>query len=178
VDQYERMVGAGVLTKDDPVELIDGEVVGMSPIGADHASVVTRISRLLTLGLGDQSIVRVQSPIRLPPRSEPEPDVVVAAFRDDFYRSAHPGPKDVLLTVEVADSSLGLDRAAKLPIYAHAGLSEVWLVDLSARAVEIYRHPLDTGYPSPHSARPGDRIAPLAFPETQLLVAEMLGPHG
>lgn len=117
VDDYHRMVDAGLLGEDDRVELLEGDIIDMSPIGSRHAACVDRLTRLLTIGLSEQAIVRVQGPIRLDELSEPQPDVAVLRRRDDFYATALPGPDDVMVVVEVADTTLAVDREVKAPLY-------------------------------------------------------------
>src|SRR5262249_30023749 len=146
VAEYARMVAAGILAEDERVELIDGEVYVMSPIGSLHASMVDRLTRLLVLRCAQAAIVRVQSSIQLNDYTEPEPDFAVLQPRDDFYAHAHPRAADVLLVVEVADTSLTYDRGEKLPRYALAGIPEVWLIDLNERVVEQYTQPYDGTY--------------------------------
>lgn len=165
----------GILGEDDRVELLDGEIVQMAPIGPVHAAVVDRLTRLLVLHLGERAIVRVQNPVRIPPYSEPEPDLQLLAPRDDFYQSGHPGPPDVRLAIEVADSSIATDRAIKVPLYARAGFAEVWIVDLSGRRVIVNREPVDGFYTRIDVARPGDAVQPIAFRDLSLSVNEILG---
>ena len=176
IDQYHRMITAGILTKDDRVELIEGEILEMTPIGTRHASTVDRITRLLVTRLGDQAIVRVQGPILLPAQvSEPQPDVAVLRARTDFYRATHPEPADVLLVIEVADTTVEPDRRWKLPLYARAGLREAWLLDVNAERLEIYSEPEPTGYPRPRALARGEAVAPAAFRDLTLNVADLLG---
>lgn len=175
VEEYERMGQVGILGEDDRVELLDGEIVTMSPIGPYHASVVDIVAEELILALGRRAAVRVQNPVRLPPRSEPQPDVVVARRRRDSYRSAHPTAEDVLLVVEVADSSLHTDRAITLPIYARQGVAEVWIVDLAAGAVHVHAGPDGGAYGSAATLRPGDVLVPTLLPDVALPVADLLG---
>lgn len=130
VDDYNRMAETGILKEDARVELIEGEIKMMSPIGSRHASTVDRSDRALKRLLGDSYIVRVQGPILLDDYSEPQLDLAVLHFRDDFYAGGHPTPADVLLVIEVADSTLQEDRKVKMPLYARAGIPEAWLVDL------------------------------------------------
>jgi len=165
VDDYGRMGEAGVFAPDARVELIDGEVIDMAPIGTRHAAAVTRLDRLLQRAVGDQAIVRSQNPLRLGDRSEPEPDLLLLLPRADFYASAHPGASDVLLLIEVADSSVRYDREIKLPLYARHGIAEVWLVDLEAGMLRFFRGPQGERYtdvtatetpgPTPVAALPG-----------------------
>lgn len=173
--EYHRMIEAGVLGEDYPVELIDGEILTMSPIGLKHASCVDRLNRLFNRRLGDTVIVRVQSPIQVGERSEPEPDVSLLRPRDDFYASAHPLPEQVLLVVEVADTSVEYDQQVKAPLYARNGIPELWLVDLGREHVVVYREPLADSYRTTRVFRRGETISPLAFPDLALGVAEILG---
>jgi Uma2 family endonuclease len=145
-DDYHRMSEAGILARDARVELIDGEVIDMTPIGSRHAGVVRQIARLLERAVRDAAIVSVQSPISLDEWSEPQPDVALLEPRADFYKSAHPAAKDVMLIVEVADSSLPYDRDVKLGLYARHHLPEVWLVDLQHENITRYRNPHPDGY--------------------------------
>ena len=164
-----------MLTEDDRVELLDGQVVEMSPISPPHASTVTRLATLFIRRLRDRANVRVQNPIFLDRWSEPQPDVCVLAPRADFYAVAHPHPGDVLLGIEVMGTSRGYDRTVKLPLYAKAELREVWLVDLKARAIEVYRWPALRRYRLHETFKRGQAIVPLAFPRTRFRVAELLG---
>jgi Uma2 family endonuclease len=174
VDEFYQMAEAGILREDDRVELLAGEVVQMTPIGSRHAACVSRLNRLLNQGLGEECIVRVQDPVRLDEHSEPQPDVAVLRFRQDFYREAHPGPADVLLVIEVADSSADLDREVKVPLYARAGVPEVWVVDLAARAVDVYREASPEGYRHHRRMGPADRLIPDRFPSLEIAVSEVV----
>ncbi len=169
------MAAAGVLSDDDRVELIDGEIVDMTPIGSRHMACVDRLNRLLTAACGDRAIVRVQGPIRLGPRSEPQPDVTLLRPRPDFYAEGHPGPDSVLVLVEVADTSLDLDRSVKLPLYARAGIREVWLVDLAASRVVVHRTPGPDGYADVRSTGGDARLSPAAFPGLDLRARDIIG---
>ena len=144
-EEYHRMVTAGILAEDDRVELIEGEIVRMSPIGSPHAACVDRLNALFTRRLARRATVRVQSPIALDGRSEPQPDVTVLRPREDYYAPQHPGPADILLVIEVVDTSGEYDRGTKLPLYARAGIREVWIVDVVHYTIEVYRrHALRT----------------------------------
>ncbi len=145
VQEFDRMGETGVLAEGDRVELIDGEIVQMNPIGTRHVACVARCDRLLARGAGDAAIVFVQSPIQLGAYSEPQPDLAVVQPRLDFYESARPTASDVLLLVEVADTTLGYDRGTKVPLYARAGVPEVWVVDLGGAQVYVYREPTPDG---------------------------------
>ncbi len=145
-DEYERMIAVGILAEDDRIELINGAICPMSPIGSWHAACVNRIVALLIRVLGQQVIVSPQNPIRLSDDSEPQPDVAVLRPREDFYAGALPRGEDVLLIVEVAEASLFFDRTVKLPLYAEASIPEVWLVDLKHEVVERHSRPLHGRY--------------------------------
>jgi Uma2 family endonuclease len=140
-DEYHRMTQAGILSEDDRVELIEGEIVQMSPIGSRHARCVRLLNRIFSKGVGDRAIVDVQNPIRLGERLEPQPDVALLRPRPDFYAGVHPGPEDVLLIAEVMERSAAFDREVKAPLYARSGIPEVWWVDLEEEVVEVYREP-------------------------------------
>jgi len=141
VADFQRMVYAGILHEDERIELIAGDLINMAPIGSEHASVIDRLTQLLILATTQSTIVRVQSPLLLDDYSQPQPDVLVLQAREDFYRHAHPRPDDVLLLIEVADTSVRFDRDVKIPLYARHGVQEVWLLDLGKRCVEVYRNP-------------------------------------
>jgi Uma2 family endonuclease len=134
VHDYHRMAEAGILHEDDRVELIEGEVVEMTPIGGRHASCVAELTWLLSRQIGDELRLCVQNPVRLGEHGEPQPDLAVIRARD--YKGSLPGPEDVMLLIEVADTSLSYDREVKLPLYARAGIAEAWLVDLSEEVVD------------------------------------------
>ena len=140
VDQYHDMISAGILTENDRVQLIDGYIVAMNPIGPPHAFVVTRMTELLMRLLPAECHCRVQQPITLS-ASEPEPDVVVARGRTDNFKTRHPSASDVALVVEVADSSVAFDRGEKAKMYALDGIPEYWIVSLTDRTVEVHRSP-------------------------------------
>jgi Uma2 family endonuclease len=174
VAEYHRMAEAGILSEDDRVELLEGEVVTMSPIGSRHAACVARLTALLS-GTGRQAILWVQNPIRLGEHSEPQPDVALLKPRPDFYAASHPGPEDVLLVVEVAETSAATDREVKVPLYARSGIPEVWLVDLAEDQVEVFRKPSAQGYQDLQVLRRGDSLAPLLFPYLLLPVDTVVG---
>lgn len=158
VDEYYRLAEAGILDEEDRVELLEGEIVMMSPIGGRHAACVTRLTHLLVRAAGEGAVVRVQSPVRLDDRSEPEPDLCLARSRSDFYAAGHPEPGDVLLIVEVADTSIGYDQQVKLPLYARAGIPELWIVDLGRDAVDVYRGPSRDGYVERRTFQAGEEL--------------------
>lgn len=173
VDEYHGMARAGILHEDDHVELIDGELIEMPAVGSRHISCVGRLNRMLVQALGDRAFVTVQSPVRLDRYSEPEPDVAVLRPRADDYARGTAGPDDTLLLIEVADSSLPIDRGVKLPLYAAAGIDEVWIVDLTAETVEVHREPKGRSYEVCTRVTEGV-VASLAFPEVALAVRDIL----
>jgi Uma2 family endonuclease len=144
VHDYHRMAEADILHEDDRVELIGGEILEMSPVGGRHAACVREINHLLSRQLGDELRADVQSPVRLSEQEEPQPDLAVLRTRD--YAGLLPTPEDVLLLIEIADTSLTYDRNVKLPLYARSGIAEIWLVDLNANIVERYTEPSGDGY--------------------------------
>jgi Uma2 family endonuclease len=176
VDEYHRMGEAGIFHEDDRVELIDGEIVEMSPIGSGHNSTVARGNHTFSRRFGDVALVWVQSSFRLARHDEPLPDIVLLKPRDDFYASAIPTAADAFLVVEVADSSLSYDLHTKAPRYAGLGVPELWVADLRNQAVHVHREPSPAGYRVIQTLRRGDKIAPLAFPDRELDVADLLGP--
>jgi Uma2 family endonuclease len=173
--EYHRMGDAGILTPTDRVELIEGEILRMSPIGRRHAGCVNRLTELFSRRLAGRVIVHVQNPVVLDQHSEPQPDVTLLRRRTDFYSDRHPKPEDVLLLVEVIDSSAGYDRALKLPLYARRGIAEVWLADLAHERIEVYRGPTLRAYRQRIDATRGQRLSPRAFPRTFFRVNEILG---
>jgi Uma2 family endonuclease len=175
VDEYYLMAKVGILNEDDRVELIEGEIVEMSPIGSRHAANVKRLIDLLSPHLNRRAIIGAQDPVRLGEHSEPQPDISLLRPRADFYAGAHPGPEDVLLLIEVADTSADYDRQVKIPLYARAGIGEVWLVDLTQNQVEVYRQPGPRGYRQILMPTAEDRLAPQALPDLELSPRDILG---
>ena len=171
-EQYQQMGEADIFRKEDRVELLEGEIYQMTPVGSWH---VDSLTMTFAAALTGRAIVRVQGSFRLSPSSEPEPDLLVLRFRPDFYRSALPGPEDVLLLVEVADRSLGYDRRLKLPLYARGGISELWIVNRRNARVEVYRDPTGDGYETVSFSESSSSVSPLAFPELRVAVKDILG---
>lgn len=161
VTDYHRMGETGILGPDLRTELIDGEIVEMPPIGHPHAGTVNLLTNLLKEAVGPHAVLAVQNPVWLNDHSEPLPDIALLRPRPDYYRNGHPGPTDVLLLVEVADSSLAYDREIKLPRYARAGIPEVWLVDLAGHRLAIHRQPSEAGY---GEIRTADELSAIALP--------------
>ncbi len=173
--EYHRMAEAGALARDARVELIEGEVLQMSPIGRKHNSCVDRSAELLFEKLRRRAIVRIQGSIVLNDRSEPEPDLMLLRRRPDFYASSDATSEDVLLIIEVADSSLEYDLQVKAPLYARNGIPELWIAAVDRDYVAIHRDPTATGYSTTRVARRGEVISPLAFPDLTIPVDEILG---
>jgi Uma2 family endonuclease len=178
VADYYRMAEAGILTEDDRVELLGGQVVAMSPIGPGHAYAVDCCNRAFSAGVGGRAVVRVQNPLALGEYDEPEPDVALVRPPGRRYATAHPGAADVLLLVEVAETSLVYDQRTKAAVYAAVGIREVWVVNLPDRVLEVYRDPGPPGYRDRQTYDLDARVAPLAFPELELAVADLLPPGG
>jgi Uma2 family endonuclease len=174
VTLYEKMIDNGILREDDRVELIRGEIVAKMPIGKQHAACVKRLNRLFNSLLGAQAVVSVQDPIQFAD-SEPEPDIALLVPKGDYYASDKPAPADVLLIVEVADTSLEYDREAKGAVYAEAGIAEYWIVNLVDTCVEVYRQPRADGtYADVRTVRSGDTIQLFALPSVGVAVGEIV----
>ena len=173
VEDYHRMAEAGILGEDDRVELIEGELIDMAPIGSEHAGKGIRLSSLLSTALAGRAFVSQQNPLRLEEHSEPQPDIAVLRYRNDFYEASHPQPADILLLIEIADTTIRYDREIKIPLYARHGIPEVWLIDLQQERVEIYLQPSSEGYRQ--ILRPGrnERIALSLLPEVSILIADL-----
>lgn len=177
VAEYHRMAETGILHPDVRVELLDGRIIDMSPIGPFHGGITKRLNRIFTRLARGRWIVSVQDPLRLDDHSEPEPDLMLVKPAADDYTSRHPQPEDVFLLIEVSDTTLDYDREEKLPAYGRAGIPEVWILNLNDKTIEVYREPHSTGYGSTTVLRAGDEAAPLAFPDAAVNVAELLaGP--
>jgi Uma2 family endonuclease len=176
VEEYHRMGEAGILAEDSRIELIAGDIVVREPVGARHAGTVDRLNRLWTSRLGDRAIVRVQNPVQFPKEdTELQPDVMLLHPRDDFYTTSHPLAADVLLLIEVADTTLRLDRRVKIPLYARVGIREVWLVDLTSARVEMYRTAQGDRYLDVTVVERGQRLGPLAFSDVTVAVGDLIG---
>ncbi len=173
VDEYFALAEAGILRKEERVELIDGEIIFMSPINDPHRQSVNWGVRLLTIFLGDRAMVQVQATIRLDDATAPEPDIAVIRLRS-INDLATVTPEEIYFLVEVADSSLTFDRDTKLPRYAAAGIPEVWIVNLVNRQVEAHSNPVDGVYRDALIVHPGATISPQAFPDVTLAVNDFL----
>ena len=175
VDEYHRMGQAGVFAPDARVELIEGEVIDTAPIGTRHASAVRKLNALLSVAAQGRAIVAVQDPLRLSDASEPEPDLMLRRPRADFYAQAHPGPADVLLLIEVSDSTVAYDRGVKLDLYARHGITEVWIVDLDNNVVRFFRHGDGITYTDITASETPRATAVAALPGLTIDLANLLG---
>ena len=146
VDDYHRMGAAGILSNDVRVELIEGDLIEMAPIGGPHIGIVNRLNRMLVLAVGDRGVVSIQNPVTLPPRSEPQPDLAALHAGVEGSSAGVPTAADAFLVIEVSDSTLTYDRDTKVPLYARAGIPEVWVVDVNAKRIGVYREPTSSGY--------------------------------
>lgn len=175
VEEFERMGAAGIFSEDARLELIEGEIVEMSPIGSRHAGCVLFLSRFLNRVAGDMAIVSIQNPIQLDDFTEPQPDVALLRLRDDFYRNSHPKPQDVLLVIEVADTTVDYDRSVKLPLYARAGIPEFWIINLPAEEIEIYAEPVGNTYRTTLRAKRGETAQAQSIANLSINTDEVLG---
>ncbi len=175
VEQYHKMAESGILTEDDRVELLRGEIIEMSPVGRRRAACVNRLVRLFTQRLGEHAIVSPQNPVELDDSSEPQPDIALLQPRPDFYESGHPQPEDIFLIVEVADTTAKSDREVKIPLYAEDSIAEVWLVDINKQCIEVYRTLAPTGYQNVQKFQRGQTLSIQAFPDVAITVDEVLG---
>ncbi len=176
VAEYYAMADAGILSENDRVELLDGDVIVMPPIGNWHAFSVNSIVAVFPSTLLEgRAVLSVQNPVRLDNYNEPQPDAMLLQWRDDFYRNGHPAPADVLLLIEVADSSVEFDRTVKLAAYARAGIPEVWIAARPERRVEAYTEPAGNEYATVRCFGLGETVAPQAFPDIALAVERIIG---
>lgn len=172
VHEYHRMAEAGVLHEDDRVELIDGEVVEMNPIGSRHANCVREMNHVLSRRVGDDLRVDVQNPVRLDELREPQPDVMIIRARD--YRDSLPTPEDVLIVIEVSDTTLAYDKNVKLPLYAEFGIPEAWIVDIESSIIERHTDPHGNGYRLTERAKKGESIASKILPSISIATDSIL----
>lgn len=176
VEDYHRIADAGIFGAEDRIELIDGDLIDMAPIGQPHAATVSGLNQALVIACAGRAIVWPQNPVQLDVSNEPQPDLAVLRSRADYYATgARPGPSDVLLVIEVADSSLRFDRTVKLPLYARSGIAELWIVDVQRRVMEAYRGPFGDGYDEMTTHQPGDCLALALAPEIVVTLALMFG---
>jgi len=174
VDDYYRMAEVGILGPEDRVELIDGEIIWMSPIGDRHALCVNIANELFVLAFNRKAIVSVQNPIRLNNYSEPQPDIVLRKTHPE-RQNKHPRPEDTILVVEVSDTTFKYDSTFKLPRYAKAGVPEVWIEDLQRNRLLVYRNPSDNNYLNSLTLGRNDSVFVQAFPDSIFAVDKLLG---
>ena len=172
VAEYHHMAEVGLLTEDSRVELIHGEIIEMAPIGSEHAGHNNYLVSLLAYRLYGKAVIAGQNPVALDGYEEPQPDIALLRWRDDYYRTAHPHAEDVLLIIEISDSTLRYDRDVKVPLYAKNGIPEVWLLDIKNRQLEIYREPLNGQYQQRTCHSMGN-IAPMLCPDAVIDLAEI-----
>ena len=172
VAAFHKMVETGLLGEDDRVELIEGELIDMAPIGSDHSGCVNRLNRTFQAA-STRILVGVQNPVILDQGSEPQPDISVLRWRDDFYAKSHPRPEDILLLIEVADTTARYDREVKVPLYARHAIPEVWLLDLQQRRLEIYLEPQQGEYMRMEQRRTGS-VSPTQLPEINIKIDDLL----
>jgi Uma2 family endonuclease len=175
VNEYHRMGEAEIFSEDDRVELINGEIIDMTPIGSRYASVVDELNYRLIRQIAGTYRIRVQNPLQLAEDTEPQPDLAIVRRRSDRYAGAHPAPQDVLLLIEVADTSASYDRSVKIPLYARHSIPEVWLVDLADESVEVFRNPALTGYVDVDRHERGESLKPLLMPEVEIDLVDLFG---
>jgi Uma2 family endonuclease len=174
VDEYYRMAETGILQPEARVELLDGEVIDMMPIDPPHGGTVNKLNHLFLNSSQGRWVVSVQNPVRLSPRSEPQPDLMLLKPDPEYYAHGHPEPEDVFLLVEVADTTVSYDRNRKIPAYGRAGIPEVWLINLPKRTVEVFRNPHATGYASIQTFGIDDTLEVPAFPDVRIKVGALL----
>ena len=174
VSEYHRLIEAGILSEDDRVELIDGEIIEMTPIGSHHSGRVNRLNALFGSSLGQRVIISIQNPIQLDDHSEPQPDLSLLKLRADFYIDAHPTPTDVLLVIEVAETSVEIDREVKLPKYAESLIPEAWIVNIPGDVLEVYIRPQNGVYQEKQYLRRGQTLTLQSMPDIRLNVNDIL----
>ena len=172
---YHRMAETGILAADERVELLSGQIIKKMPKGPAHSALCKRIEKILERRLGEKILVRLQDPILLNDYSEPEPDIAVVYPKDDFYASHHPVPKEVHLIIEISDTTIQSDLTTKAKLYAAAGITDYWVVDVSTQQLHIFRHPSVDGYDCQMILKADQPISPLAFPDCCITVNECFG---
>ena len=175
IEQYHKMGEANIFHPEERLELIKGRIVEMSPLGLKHIATVNRLTNLLSRQLLDKALISVQNSIQLGDDSEPQPDLVVAKFRDDFYANKPIQPRDIYLLIEVSDSTIKYDREVKIPLYAENKIEEVWLVNLNDNILEIYTKPEDNFYQNLQKLNKDKIIAPLSFPQLKINLSNIFG---
>jgi Uma2 family endonuclease len=177
VEEYNLMGETGIIKPDERVELIEGEIIKMSPKGTAHCASTSYAEECLRAKLGDRALVRTQDPIHLDEHSEPEPDVVLAMPHPKRYADHHPTPEEILYVMEIADTTLAKDRTIKARVYAQAGIIQYGILNVNARELEDYRDPDASGYRTKHTYRADESFTLVAFPEVHITVSELLPPE-
>lgn len=172
VEEYHRLIEAGILTIDDKVELLDGHIVEMSPQYPPHAATTQRCDRYFQNLLQERAYIRIQLPITLS-TSEPEPDIAIVKINPSFYGECHPVAEDIFLLIEIADSTIRKDRKIKASIYARDNILEYWILDISKRQVYIFRNPSTNGYESETIIDATASLSPVAFPDIEVFFSEL-----
>jgi Uma2 family endonuclease len=175
VDEYHRMIAAGILAPDDHVELLEGHIIEMVPQEPPHASTTSSFGNDFVLLFSGKAWVRQQLPITITPNSEPEPDIAVVKIDPNRYRDRHPTPADIYLLVEVADSTLSYDRNRKAKVYAKANIPEYWVINVKQRQILVFRNPQGERYQDEQVLEVGDAIAPVSFPDVVIELDSLLG---
>jgi Uma2 family endonuclease len=173
LEDYHRMIEAGIFTPNQRIELLEGKLFDMAPIGPAHSGTTNYLTRLFFQAVGDKAIVSVQNPVMLGDNSEPQPDLMILRSREDFYRSSHPVAEEVLLLVEIADTSASSDRSYKIPLYARHGIPEVWLLDVKRQQLEIHTQPEQGQYRQVHLAQTDEAIRLSQLPEIEINVRQI-----
>jgi len=176
VDEYYRLAETGALSPEARVELIEGEIVSMSPIGLLHEGIVTQLSEWLASAGGTRALVRVQQSIRLSEHSEPQPDIVIARRRSDYYATSRLTPSDTFLLIEVSDSSLHMDRYLKVPLYARHAVPEVWICDLTISEMHVFRSPAQGQYTHTYSIGKSGIVRLAAFEDIAIDLSQLVWP--
>jgi len=175
VEDWHKMGEIGLFSPERRVELIEGEIIEIGPIGSSHAGCVNRLNYLFNRQVADSEIVSVQNPLIIKNHSEPQPDLMILRHEPHFYSEKHPTPEDVLLLIEVSDSTLTYDRNVKNPLYARHGIIEYWVVNLKDDCIEVYLNPQAQDYTLIHIMRRGKVITPSQFPHISVAVSDILG---
>ena len=173
VEEYMRMGEAAVFAPDARLELIEGQIIEMAPIGDAHASIVAILTRLFVRQAGDAGFVWVQNPVIVGKRSMPRPDLALLKAREDDYSTRHPAVDDVLLAVEVSDSTLAFDVGTKVPLYARCGVAEAWIVDVNGAAIVVHRKPGAKGYASVSTVSGDEQVECVALPQVRVSPREL-----
>ncbi len=174
VDEYHRMIQTGILGPEERVELIEGQIVEMSPQLPPHATATGCASEYLKELLGIRVTIRLQVPVTLRPKSEPEPDIALVQPTHRRYRDHHPAPSEIFLIIEVADTTLKSDRQTKARMYAKANIADYWIIDVKNRCLFVLRSPGQETYLQETVLAPDGYVTPLAFPDISVSVEELL----